>query len=82
MSAERTMAVVRRGMDEIWNQGDLAVADVFFARGYVTYSGLIPDLIGGPEAIKVGVALYRTAFPQLYIMAESLVAEGETVELH
>lgn len=82
MAAQRNMALVRRAIEEIWNRGDLALADVLFAPRYVNHGGLIPDLVYGPEAIKVSVALYRTAFPGLHITVEALVAEGEMVELH
>jgi predicted ester cyclase len=38
-------------------------------------------LIRGPEAIKVSVALYRIAFPDLHITADQLIADGDTVML-
>ena len=50
-------------VEAIWNRGALEAADALFAPDYVNHGGLIPDLVRGPEAIKVGVALYRTAFP-------------------
>jgi hypothetical protein len=39
------------------------------------------DLIHGPEAIKSGVVLYRTAFPDFYITVEAPLAEEEMVDL-
>lgn len=56
-------ALVRRGIDAIWNRGELVVADELFGPDYVNHDGLIPDLVHGPEAIKISVALYRVAFP-------------------
>ena len=82
MSAQHNMAVVRRAVEAIWNQGELEVADELFAPDYVNHDGLIPDLVRGPEAIKMSVALYRTAFPDLHITVEELIADGETVVLH
>jgi SnoaL-like polyketide cyclase len=79
---ERNRDLVRRAVEEIWNQGDLALADVLFAPTYVNHGGLIPDLLHGPEAIKSGVALYRAAFPDFYITVEALLAEEEMVDLH
>jgi predicted SnoaL-like aldol condensation-catalyzing enzyme len=79
--AERNVAVVRRAVERIWNGGDLAAADSLFAPAYVNHGGLIPDLVCGPEAIKISVALYRTAFPGLSIAIDSLVADGDSVEL-
>ena len=78
---ERNGDVVRRAVEEIWNQGDLAVADELFSAGYVNHGGLIPDVVPGPESIKVGVALQRTAFPDLRVTVEHLMAEGEMVAI-
>lgn len=75
------MGLVRRVVEEIWNGGDLALAEVLFAPAYVNHGGLIPDLVCGPEAIKSGVTLYRTSFPTFHLTVEELVAEGAVVEL-
>ncbi|HEY8283554.1 MAG TPA: ester cyclase [Chloroflexota bacterium] len=82
MAEERNAAVVRRAIEEVWTRGQLEVADLLFAPTYVNHSGLIPDLVRGPEAIKIGVVLFRTGFPTLRIAIERLVAEGELVEVH
>ena len=74
-------ALVRRVIDEIWNGGDLGTADLLFAPTYVNHGGLITDLVGGPEAIKITVALYRTAFPDLHISVEDLIAEKDLIVL-
>jgi len=79
--AERGTGVVRRAVEEIWNQGDLGLADLLFAPTYVNHGGLIPDVVRGPEAIKVSVALYRTAFPGFHITVEAMRATGEIVDL-
>lgn len=78
---EHNAAIVRRVVEEIWNRGDLDLADSLFAPGYVNHHGLISDLVRGAEAIKVSVALYRAAFPNLRITAYNLIAQGETVAL-
>ena len=82
MRAEQQVALVRRAVEAIWNRGELDVADVLFATDYVNHDGLITDLVHGPEAIKVSVALYRTAFPDLQLTVDDLTAEGDTVLLH
>ena len=81
MEHEQNMAVVRRIVEAIWNRGELAAADALFTADYSNHGGLIPDLVCGPEAIKVAVALYRTAFPALHVTIEELRVEGETVIL-
>lgn len=55
--------LIRRVFDEICNDGRLEVADELFASDYVNHGGLIADLVRGPEAVKVSIALHRHAFP-------------------
>jgi len=78
---ERGTELVRRVVEEIWNKGDIGLADMLFTPTYVNHGGLIPDLVFGPEAIKVSVAMYRTAFPEFHITMEALRATGEIVDL-
>jgi hypothetical protein len=81
MGDTNTMALVRRAVEEIWNQGELAAADVLFARDYVNHAGLITDLVRGPEAIKISVAFYHAAFPDLQITIDTLTANRDAVLL-
>ena len=81
MSVDDNVALAYRVVEEIWNGADLGVADVLFAPAYVNHGGLIPDLVRGPEAIKISVALYRTAFPHLHITVEHVIAENDLVVL-
>ena len=75
------MAIVRRVVETIFNQGELAAADALFTPDYVNHGGLIPDLVHGPEAIKVAVALYRTAFPAFHVAIAELRVDGATILL-
>jgi hypothetical protein len=81
MAEQATMALVRRAVEEIWNAGDLSVADELFASDYHNHAGLITSLVRGPEAIKISVALYRTAFPDLLITIDALTAKRDAVLL-
>ena len=63
MAEAHNVALVRRVVEEIWNRGQLDLADVLFATGYSNHAGLIPDFVRGPEAIKISGAFYRIAFP-------------------
>jgi hypothetical protein len=81
MADAHNAALVRRAVEEIWNQGELEVADLLFAADYINHAGLIPNLIHGPEAIKISVAFYRTAFPELQITIDALTAKRDAVLL-
>ncbi|MEX0682602.1 MAG: ester cyclase [Dehalococcoidia bacterium] len=75
-----TSSLVHLVVEEVWNQGDLELADALFTDNYVNHGGLIPDLIRGPEAIKLSVALYRRAFPDFHIAVDEVTTEhGATV---
>jgi predicted SnoaL-like aldol condensation-catalyzing enzyme len=80
-AVEENMAVVRRVVDEIWNAGNTEVADLLFAPEYINHGGLIPDLVRGPEAVKVSVVIYRLAFPNLHVAVGDVAANGDTVAL-
>jgi len=49
--------LVRQAVEAIWNRGELDAADALFAPDYVNHGGLIPDLVRGPEAVKLSAAL-------------------------
>ena len=74
--------LVERVIDEIWNAGDLDLADELFSASYVNHGGLIPDLVRGPEGVKFSVALYRTAFPNLHLRVDDLRTSGEMFTVH
>ena len=79
--AERNAGVVRQAVERIWNCGDVHVADLLFDPTYLNHGGLIIDLVNGPEAIKMSVTFYRTAFPGLHITIDRLETDGDMVEL-
>ena len=68
-------------IEEIWNRGDLEVADALFTDDYVNHGGLIPELICGPEAIKLSVALYRSAFPTFLVVVDELTTAEDAIVL-
>ncbi len=77
--SEANKNVVRRLFEEVWNNGNLPVADQLFAPNYVHHDPSTPDVGRGPESEKKRATLYRTAFPDLRLTAEDIIAEGETV---
>ena len=71
--------LIQRAVEEIWNNGSLELADSLFAPTYINHGGLVPNLIRGPDAIKLSVILFHLAFPTLHIVVEDLIADPETV---
>jgi len=77
--SEQNKAVIRRVFDELWNKGDLRVADELFASTYTHHDPSTPDAGRGPESEKKRVTLYRTALHDLRLTIEDIIAEGEMV---
>ena len=77
--SEGNKNVVRRLFEEVWNKGNFQVTDELFTPNYANHDSSTPDLGRGPESEKKRATLYRTAFPDLRLTVEDIIAEGETV---
>ena len=69
----------RRLIEELWNKGNLAVADEAFTSDYVGHDPATPTELRGPAAVKQSATLYRAAFPDLRLNIEAIIAEGDLV---
>ncbi len=77
--SEVNKAIVRRLIEEVWNQGNLSVADQLISANCSHHDNATPDFGLGPESEKKRANLYRAAFPDLQFTIEDMTAEGETV---
>jgi steroid delta-isomerase-like uncharacterized protein len=77
--SESNKNVVRRLFEEVWNKGNLQVTDELFTPNYAHHDASTPDAGRGPDSEKKRATLYRTAFPDMRLTIEDLIAEGETV---
>ena len=77
--SEANKNVVRRLFEEVWNKGNLPVADELFAQNYSHHDPSTPEFGRGPESEKKRATLYRTAFPDVRLTVEDIIAEEETV---
>lgn len=77
--SEANKNAVRRLIDELWNKGNLSVADELFSPAYIHHDAATPDAGRGPESEKKRATLYRTAFPDLRLNLEDITAEGDIV---
>jgi steroid delta-isomerase-like uncharacterized protein len=78
MLVEENKAVTRRVTEEIWNQGNMALLDELFAPNYVNHDPTNPE-VRDLERFKQYVVSVRTAFPDLNITINDLIAEGDKV---
>jgi predicted ester cyclase len=85
MSTEDNKAMVRRYIEEVHNQGHVAVIDELMAPNLVDHMWLptnAPVPAGTPqslEEIKHFIAQWHTTFPDLHVTIEVQVAEGDMV---
>ena len=79
MSTEENKALARRVLEEMFNKGNLDLADEVFAPDYVDHDPAMPEDIRGPEGFKEYVSIFRTAFPDIHLEIEDQVAEGDKV---
>jgi steroid delta-isomerase-like uncharacterized protein len=77
--SEQNKTAVRRLFDELWNKGNLPVAEELIAPTYASHDASTPDVGRGPESEKKRVTHYRNAFPDMRLTIEDIIAEGETV---
>jgi steroid delta-isomerase-like uncharacterized protein len=70
-------------LGQVWNQGNLAVADEIFATDFVNHHPSRPDVID-LDSYKAWVVENRTAFPDLRVVIyyNMMVAEGDKVAGH
>ena len=79
MSAEENKVLARRVLEDMFNKGNLDVADELLAPDYVDHDPAMPEDIRGPEGFKQYVGAYRSAFSDLHLEIEDQIAEGDKV---
>ena len=77
MSAEENKALVRRFVEEFWNEGKTTAADELMAIDAVVYmpTGEVVNLDG----LKSFAGTFRGSFPDWHSTVEELIAEGDKV---
>jgi steroid delta-isomerase-like uncharacterized protein len=81
MSTEQNKTNFKRLYEEVFNQGNLAVAEELIGPNVVEHQqqpGITPDA-AGPELVKQIARFFRAAFPDLQITVNDLIAEGDRV---
>ena len=81
MSVEDNKVRVRRLYEEVFNKQNVAAIDDYFAPNVIDHS-LPPEAPGGIEGVRLTIAMYLAAFPDLNFTLEDMVAEGDRVVAH
>jgi steroid delta-isomerase-like uncharacterized protein len=77
MTTEDNKALVRRYVDALFQQKNLAVFDELCVPDFVLYNDAVP--LQGPEAVKQFHSTVFIAFPDIQMTIEHMLAEGDTV---
>ncbi len=78
MSTEDNKATVRRLIEEVWNQGNLAVFDELYAPNFIFHDPGLPQ-VRTREDDKRYITGALSAFPDVHLTIDDLIAEGDQV---
>ena len=79
MSSEESKATMRRYFLDAFEQGNIDLLDELLAPDYVNHTPATPEQPTGPEGIKAVVSMFRSAMPDLRVVIEDMIAEGDKV---
>ncbi len=77
MTIEQNKQIMRRMIEEIWNQGNLATADELFAATHTSPSA--PQLPAGSAGVKFLVEMFRAAMPDYHMSIDLMVSDESQV---
>ena len=81
MSTVQGKSIIRRVLDEAFNQGNLAIVDELVAPDGISHQlswGMPPNRMG----LKQLIALFRTAFPDLNCTLQDEIIQGDKIAAH
>jgi steroid delta-isomerase-like uncharacterized protein len=78
---EKNKALLRRWFEEVWNKGNTEAVDELFAADGIAH-GLSDDIenpLRGPAGFKPFHEMFLGAFPNVEVVVEDMIAEGDKV---
>ncbi len=78
MSAEENKALVRR-FAQVWGKGSLDIVDELAAPDFSVSYPLLRQMVHGPEAFKQVLKMIRSGMPDVDLVIEDEIAEGDRV---
>jgi steroid delta-isomerase-like uncharacterized protein len=81
MSEAQNKEVTRRFSAEVWGEGNAALADELIAPDLVEHTPF-PAPTPGLEGHKQVLAMFRSAFPDLKVTVDDVIAEGDLTYLN
>lgn len=81
MSVEQNKSIARRWIEDGWNKHNVNIIDDLYTPDVVQYDPATPGIVDSAEALKQYISRLLTAFPDIQITLDDLVAEGDKVFL-
>ena len=78
MGAAENRALIQRFYDEGWNANNLDVYDELVTDDFVDHQAM-PGLEPGREGFKMLNVMFRSAFPDVWVNVDQIVAEDDKV---
>jgi steroid delta-isomerase-like uncharacterized protein len=78
MSTEDNKATVRRLIEEVWNQGNLAVFDELYPPNFIFHDPNLPH-VRTREDDKRWITETLNAYPDFHMTIDDMIAEGDQV---
>jgi steroid delta-isomerase-like uncharacterized protein len=78
MSTEENKAIIRRMTEGFYNQGNVDLAEHFFADSYVHHDPASPH-VRNRDGLKASLRAFLAGCPDLHITTDQLLAEGDMV---
>jgi predicted ester cyclase len=79
--AQSPQALVRRLIEEGFNEGNLEVAEELISPEMVEHQNFGPNHAPGAEGVKAVIASLRRAFSDFHLAIDDLAVDGDTVWL-
>jgi steroid delta-isomerase-like uncharacterized protein len=79
MSNEDNKTLICRFFEEVYTKKNLAALEEFIAPSHIDHSAAAAGLEVGPEGSRQAIGIMLTAFPDLHVMIEDMIAEGDRV---
>ncbi|HKG13124.1 MAG TPA: ester cyclase [Pyrinomonadaceae bacterium] len=79
--AEDNATIIRRWFEEVWNKGREDTIDELFSEEGVAHglAGVADGKLRGPAGFKPFFRNFREAFPEMEVVVEDTVSEGDRV---
>jgi steroid delta-isomerase-like uncharacterized protein len=69
---------IRLVCEEVWGKGNTALIDELYAENYLPLNPT-PGLSADRDGVKMEVAAYRQAFPDMQVTVDDIFGEGDKV---